>query len=68
MAYGGSKTGDWDWMVDASYWNTVKDFNYPTTALEQSLRNNAIEIIALISWLLILALGVVFTSKKLTIL
>jgi ABC-2 type transport system permease protein len=68
MAYGGSKTGDWDWKVDAAFWNTVKDFNYPTTSIAQNLQANTIEILALVIWLLLVVLAAFITSKKLKIL
>lgn len=68
MAYGGSKTGDWDWKVDTSYWNTIKDFSYPTATLSQSVKANGTEIMALLLWVLLLVVGVVITSKKLTVL
>ncbi len=67
MAYGGSKTGDWGWKVDASYWNTFKDFTYPNLSLLQSIKVNVVEIVALFFWLFLLVLAVFITSKKLTI-
>ncbi|TAD92689.1 MAG: DUF3526 domain-containing protein [Bacteroidetes bacterium] len=68
MAYGGSKTGDWDWKVDPKYWDTVKDFAYPAASLVQTLQANAVEVGALVFWLLLLVFGIVITSKKLTVL
>lgn len=65
MAYGGSKTGDWDWKVDGSYWASVPDFSYPETRLSESLRYYGIEIIALGLWLLLLITVVAATAKKL---
>jgi ABC-2 type transport system permease protein len=67
MAYGGSKTGDWDWKVDPKYWETIKDFTYPATTLQQSLAACTAELIALGLWLLLLVLGTTFTAKKLTV-
>lgn len=68
MAYGGSKTGDWAWKVDASYWNTVKDFTYPSVSIQQSIKANGVEIISIVVWVLLIVLGVTITSKKLTVL
>jgi ABC-2 type transport system permease protein len=65
MAYGGSKTGDWDWKVDAKYWETVKDFSYPTASLYQSIQQGTIELAALATWLLLAIIGVTITAKKL---
>jgi ABC-2 type transport system permease protein len=68
MAYGGSKTGDWNWKVDAAYWNTVKDFTYPTTTVLQNVKANTIEATAIGLWLLLVAVGVFITSKKMKVL
>jgi ABC-2 type transport system permease protein len=68
MAYGGSKTGDWDWKVDAKYWETVKDFTYPSATIWQTMKVNIVEISAIFFWLLLLVIGVIITSKKLTVL
>jgi ABC-2 type transport system permease protein len=68
MAYGGSKTGDWDWKVDAGYWKTVKDFTYPSAALLQTIKDSRIEIAAISFWLVLLVGGVFITSKKITVL
>jgi ABC-2 type transport system permease protein len=68
MAYGGSKTGDWDWKVDAKYWETVKDFTYPSTTLLHNINTNGAEIGALLLWVLLLIAGIAITSKKLTVL
>jgi ABC-2 type transport system permease protein len=68
MAYGGSKTGDWDWKVDAKYWETVKDFTYPSATLAQTMKATIIEISALLFWMLLLIVCVMITSKKLTVL
>jgi ABC-2 type transport system permease protein len=68
MAYGGSKTGDWDWKVDPKYWETVKDFTYPSTTLLQSINTNGAEIGALLLWVLLLITGIAITSKNLTVL
>lgn len=68
MAYGGSKTGDWDWKVDAKYWETVKDFAYPSATLAQTMKATIIEISALLFWMLLLIVCVMITSKKLTVL
>ena len=68
MAYGGSKTGDWLWKVDANYWETIKDFTYPTTTIKQNLQSHNTEIAALLLWLLLMIVGVNLTGKKLTVL
>lgn len=68
MAYGGSKTGDWDWKVDASYWQTVKDFSYPVVSLAQSLQQSSVELLALLFWMVLVIVAVIISAKKLTVL
>lgn len=65
MAYGGSKTGDWDWKVDGSYWASVPDFRYPETSLMDGLQHYRLEVIALFLWLILLGIVVFITAKKL---
>jgi len=64
MAYGGSKTGDWDWKVDSNYWETVKDFDYRRPSLIWSVKNYWYEAGMLLLWTVFAGLLVVFTAKK----
>ncbi len=68
MAYGGSKTDDWDWKVDDSYWQTVKDFDYPKASLYKSIHHCLLEISALAIWIVVIILSVFITSKKINVL
>jgi ABC-2 type transport system permease protein len=52
VAYGGSKTGDWDWKVGADYWRTIPDFAYQPPTLSTSLRPYRAEVLALLAWVL----------------
>jgi ABC-2 type transport system permease protein len=54
MAYGGSKTGDWEWKVSQKWLAERPDFNYIPPAMGWSLQQRKTEIIALASWLLLL--------------
>ncbi len=65
MAYGGSKTGDWDWQVDSKYWETVKDFDYSRPSLLWSVKNYWYEAGMLLLWTVFAGLLFVFTAKKL---
>ena len=67
MAYGGSKTGDWDWSVDAAYWETVKDFDYRRPSFNWSVKNYAFEAVMLLLWAVVATLLLVFTSHKMKI-
>lgn len=68
MAYGGSKTGDWDWTVDSKYWQTVKDFDYARPSFLWSVKNYAHEAAMLLLWTIISALFFVFTVNKMKLL
>jgi ABC-2 type transport system permease protein len=68
LAYGGSKTDDWNWTVDTSYWQTIKDFDYPKASLSKSMVPYKIELTAFCVWVLVIVIGVYFTSKKLNVL
>ena len=68
MTYGGSKTGDWEWKVDAKYWETVKDFSYPSIPLMKNLKSNSIELSAMFFWIILLIISVTLTTNKLTVL
>lgn len=68
MAYGGSKTGDWDWKVDPVYWATVKDFEYARPSIQWSLQNYTWELLMLALWGLLSVILFVFTSKKMKLL
>lgn len=52
MAYGGSKTGDWDWKVGSDYWRSIPDFHYQPPSLSGSLRPYRAELLALLAWVL----------------
>lgn len=64
MAYGGSKTGDWDWTVDAEYWESVNDFDYKRPSIGWSMKNYAFEAFVLVLWLLVAGSLFVFTARK----
>ena len=67
MAYGGSKTGDWDWSVDATYWETVNDFDYSRPSFSWSVQNYAFEAMMLLLWAIVAAFLFVFTAHKMKI-
>ena len=52
MAYGGSKTGDYEWKVGPDYWRGIPDFTYRPPTLGGSLRPYRTELLALLAWVL----------------
>jgi ABC-2 type transport system permease protein len=64
MAYGGSKTGDWDWTVDASFWETVPDFDYKRPTIQWSTRQYHLELAWMLMWVVFSGMLVFFTAQK----
>ena len=49
-AHGGSKTGEWRWTVDNTFFRSVKTFDYQTMLIKNQIGNYLIDILALITW------------------
>ena len=64
MAYGGSKTGDWDWTVDASYFKDLRDYSYTPLTLNGIWRAYQRDVFLLVGWLLILFAALVWSGKR----
>jgi len=65
MAYGGSKTGDWEWKVKPDYWRSIPDFAYQPPTLGASLRPYRAELLALLAWGLVTVVGVHWAAGRL---
>ena len=63
-AYGGSKTGNWRWTVDGSFFKTVKDFDYKTPKIMNQLNHYAIDLICLIWFGLFVTFIIAFKTNK----
>jgi ABC-2 type transport system permease protein len=64
MAYGGSKTGDWDWTVDASYFKDLRDYSYTPLTLKGIWRAYQRDVFLLVGWLVILFAALVWSGKR----
>ena len=49
-AHGGSKTGEWRWTVDNTFFRSVKTFDYQTMLIKNHIGNYLFDILALIAW------------------
>jgi ABC-2 type transport system permease protein len=67
QAYGGSKTGDWDWSVHADFWKSFPDFNYHQPSIGQMLDRQIREIASLLVWMLLCIILIHFLSNRLSI-
>ncbi|TWV91270.1 DUF3526 domain-containing protein [Chitinophaga pinensis] len=53
LAYGGSKTDDSHWKVNAAFYQSIPPFHYQTPALSQVLKSQWVMIASLLLWLII---------------
>jgi ABC-2 type transport system permease protein len=67
-AYGGSKTGDWDWKADSDFFKSVKDFEYKSPTLTKLLNKYVIDILSLLAWAAILLMLINYTSIRVSVL
>jgi ABC-2 type transport system permease protein len=68
QAYGGSKTGDWDWKADQNFFKSISDFDYKAPALQNLLNKYIIDILSLLFWSIMLLILIHYSSKQVTIL
>ncbi|WP_149243029.1 DUF3526 domain-containing protein [Dyadobacter sp. 32] len=68
MAYGGSRTGDWDWSVDKDYWQKINDFTYSPPTFQETLCYYKWELSAFIFWIFATFLLVHWAAPRLDIL
>ncbi len=66
-AYGGSKTGDWDWKADSAFFKSVADFNYTSPKLTVVLNKYFIDVISLLAWVALLFLLINYSSKRVSV-
>ena len=49
-AYGGSRTGDWKWTVDSTFFKSINDFSYNTPKIENQIKYYYIDLACLLLW------------------
>ncbi len=67
-AFGGSKTGNWAWKVDNTFFKSVPDFNYNPIKIHNVFSNYLLDIVFLMIWALIAVGLVIFGAKKIEML
>jgi ABC-2 type transport system permease protein len=67
-AYGGSKTGDWDWKVDTEFFKSVTDFSYQSPSIGSLWSKYLTDTFALLLWAALLLVLVNYSSKRISIL
>jgi len=68
MAFGGSKTGDWNWTVDNAFFKSVSDFEYQQPSLNNNYSKYLIDMLVLLSWAIALLVITNYYSKRVSIL
>lgn len=61
MAYGGSRTGDWDWAPDSSWYARIPDFEYKQPGISALHQWQALQWAGLLFWL---AAAVIFLLSR----
>jgi ABC-2 type transport system permease protein len=65
MAYGGSKTGDWDWAPDSTWYATLPDFEFQSPGLKSIWKAHRFNGMAMAWWLFIIGAAYSRLSKRL---
>lgn len=63
-AFGGSKTGDWDWKADKNFFQSVKDFNYKNPSIQKIGLKYLIDLLFLFGWVTLLFALINYISKR----
>ena len=63
-AFGGSKTGDWRWTVDSTFFKSVEGFTYTTPKIEEKINYYLMDLAALFWWGLIITLMIRYRVNK----
>ncbi|MEL7219876.1 MAG: DUF3526 domain-containing protein [Bacteroidota bacterium] len=63
-AFGGSKTGDWGWEADNTFYKSVPDYQYQPIALSAVFTTYLTDLLLLIVWAIFVSLLLFFGSKK----
>lgn len=66
--YGGSKTGDWGWEADNTFFKSVPNFKYQPVALASVFPIYAFNIWVLLGWSILVIVLLFFGTKKMQIL
>ena len=66
--FGGSKTGDWGWEADNSFYKSVPDFKYQPVTLASVFSIYTMDVAVLIGWSIFVMLLIRFGTKKMEIL
>ena len=63
-AYGGSKTGDWGWTVDSTFFRSVQGFSYNAPKINNQIGHYLIDILFLLWWVLLITFLIKLNTNK----
>ena len=64
-AFGGSKTGNWKWSADNTFFRSIEKFEYKTPKIEDQIGHYVIDICFLVFWVMITTLLIrLYTNKN----
>ncbi|GAA5042646.1 hypothetical protein GCM10011506_45360 [Marivirga lumbricoides] len=66
-AYGGSKTGNWDWQADNDFYSSIPDFTYRPLKFNEVFFRYRLDLIILMCWVILTCLFVTLSSNKMKI-
>lgn len=67
LAFGGSKTGEWDWEADNSFYKSIKDFEYKAPSFKDFISHYLLDFFLLVTWSVLLLFIISYSSKKISI-
>jgi len=67
QTFGGSKTGNWGWTEDNSFFRSVPDFDYKPTQISSVFSNYLFDLGALMLWSIAVFFLILFGTRKLQI-
>jgi ABC-2 type transport system permease protein len=63
-AFGGSKTGNWKWTVDETFFKSVEGFNYRSPSIFEQMVHYMRDIFFLMTWMVITTMLLRFNINK----
>lgn len=63
-AYGGSRTGDWKWTVDSTFFKSVEGFSYKNPKITNYSNYYLIDIVCLLWWGILTTILIRFSTNK----
>ncbi len=66
-AYGGSKSGDWGWKADNTFFKSIADFKYQPIALKTVFSGYLIDVMLLLLWALFILFLLYRGAKKIQV-